>query len=311
MFGGKKTREAQEQRLEALQKEYIRLKDELKKTKGVSDETFAVLRVQDLQMEHGLEGMTSLLKATEQDAEGYDRQAARLAEELETLARAQESCERDAQRRERTLADTRAALERVQRLEKICREAEETERELSAACKELLGQSAEELVGLTDAAQNMSVLALNAAIEAGRMGEAGMDFLHAAENIRKQAEDYHRQLATVSQRLQRLQGIYEESKLLETLGQMKLAYQETGRQTELLDKTAAEPSEAEERSLCAQALREQKKAAEELAGGMRRTEERCQSAFGQMELIGQNYIEAKKAKEELEEHLSGVYGRLS
>lgn len=314
MFGGKKIKEAQEQmqQMEALQADYTKLADDIRKTKGVSDEVFAVLRVQELQLNHGLEGIISLLKENEKDAESYDRQAGKLAEELEELAKVQERREKAAQRQERTLADTKAALERVRRMEAICLKAEETEREQTAACGELLGQSAAELAGLTDAAKNMSVLALNAAIEAGRMGESGLGFLHAAENIRKQAEAYHGLLDSVSEQLRRLKNICEESGLTETLEQLKRTFQETKRQTELLDTPETEElSETVERRLCAQDLREQKKAAEEIAGGMRRTEERCQSAFGQMELIGQNYIEAKKAKEELEEHLSGVYGRLS
>lgn len=308
MFGGKKIKEAQEQ-LEELQADYTKLTDSVRKTKSVSDEVFAVLKVQGMQLNQGLEGMNALLEENEKDAESYDMQTKKLAEELEEFIGAQKRREEAAQRQEQTIADAKATNERVRELEAVCLKAEEAKNAKTADFGELLMHSAEEIAGLAAAAKSMSVLALNAAIEAGRMGEAGMEFLSAAENIREQAENYHSRLQSVSEQVERMKDIHGGLELTETTEQMKRVLQEIKRQTNLLNE-AGELLKDGTGCPCAQDLQEQKQAVEEIAEGMRRTEERRQSAFSQMELIGQNFTEAKKAKEELEEHLSGIYREL-
>ena len=55
---------------------------------------------------------------------------------------------------------------------------------------------------LADGARQMGVKALNAAIEAGRMGEAGKQFVEVAEDIRKSALEYETEAMTMKEELQ-------------------------------------------------------------------------------------------------------------
>lgn len=55
---------------------------------------------------------------------------------------------------------------------------------------------------LQETAKMMSSLSLNAAIEAGRLGEKGKEFLAAAEDVRKQTEEYQQGLGILQQEIQ-------------------------------------------------------------------------------------------------------------
>lgn len=61
-----------------------------------------------------------------------------------------------------------------------------------------LGKRAERMIELS---KNMSVLSLNAAIEAGRMGDAAVDFITAAEDIRTFSENYEREAKEMQEQL--------------------------------------------------------------------------------------------------------------
>lgn len=63
---------------------------------------------------------------------------------------------------------------------------------------------------MTDYAKSMSVLALNAAIEAGRLGESGKGFLHAAEEIRAYAEKYELSAKSICEQLAASKAQMEE-----------------------------------------------------------------------------------------------------
>jgi methyl-accepting chemotaxis protein len=59
----------------------------------------------------------------------------------------------------------------------------------------------EELDAMEGFGKQMSVLSLNAAIEAGRMGEAGMGFVGAAEEVRSYARQYEQAVARLKEKM--------------------------------------------------------------------------------------------------------------
>lgn len=62
--------------------------------------------------------------------------------------------------------------------------------EAQTAYKDECEQLSERTQRMMELSKNMSVLALNAAIEAGRMGESGLSFVAAAEEVRNFSENY-------------------------------------------------------------------------------------------------------------------------
>lgn len=73
--------------------------------------------------------------------------------------------------------------------------------EFPAVLKAQNEETAEELEQMEEYGKQMGVLALNAAIEAGRMGEAGKQFVTAAESIRTYASNYDEAIETARQKL--------------------------------------------------------------------------------------------------------------
>ena len=73
--------------------------------------------------------------------------------------------------------------------------------ELPTVLKAQNEKEREELDQMESYGKRMGVLALNAAIEAGRLGDAGKQFVSAAEDIRTCASDYDKTIADVRQQL--------------------------------------------------------------------------------------------------------------
>ena len=78
-----------------------------------------------------------------------------------------------------------------------------------------------QLAQMADLSKNMSVLSLNAAIEAGRMGDAGKNFIAAAEDVRTFSEEYAKGAAEagamLSEMQQKIADLEEQTKSLNEL----------------------------------------------------------------------------------------------
>ena len=155
--------------------------------------------------------------------------------------------------------------------------------------------------------KNMTVLALNAAIEAGRLGESGMRFLQAAENVRQLSEEYGRMVSELSSQMKELQEIGGREALTETVNQMSQKTEEADQAAEWFRENE---SVVREDTSLTELLQEQKNTAEDLKDGIKERSEVCQKALDQIEFIEQSSMEDRKAKEELKEQLSRIYEQL-
>ncbi len=68
-----------------------------------------------------------------------------------------------------------------------------------------------EITGIRTVVNNIGAMALDAAIEAGRMGETGINFVKAAENIRQATNDFGEKTEALQMELQKLQNVHQES----------------------------------------------------------------------------------------------------
>lgn len=307
MFGGKKIQEAQNriQYLEKVQSDYRHLVDHIRKTKTVSDEAFAALKVQDVQLDQGLNSIVDVLKDSKADNGKYAEQTEQLAKRLKELAEAEQGTESTEAESEKLSEVSKQTIEQLEEITEFCEGAAKLQQESRNFKEQVMEQSFAELDKMQETAKNMSTLALNAAIEAGRLGTSGVGFLQATEEVRKLSEEYAKMVENVTEQLRAMQKIQEESDAAEYIVKISKKVKETEDiAKEIKCETVSKTGDISE------ALKEQQKAAEDIAEGIRQAETRYQTALDQMELIGQNYIEGKQTKEELEEQLSGVYDKV-
>ncbi len=309
MFGGKKIKEAQirVEELETVQKEYRQLSDDMRKTKAFSDEMFAVLNAGDKQLDQGLKGVADLMKNEKENSEALLGQASALFTRFEEIEEKNSRIQTEKGQWKQAFEEGRKSAELIREVKELCGKISVQEQEKAVRREETLEQSLEKLTKMQDAAKNMTVLALNAAIEAGRLGESGMRFLQAAENVRQLSEEYGRMVSELSSQMKELQEIGGREALTETVNQMSQKTEEADQAAEWFRENE---SVVREDTSLTELLQEQKNTAEDLKDGIKERSEVCQKALDQIEFIEQSSMEDRKAKEELKEQLSRIYEQL-
>ena len=311
MFGGKKAQEAQNkiQYLEKIQSDYRHLVDHIRKTKTVSDEAFAAFKVQDVQLDQGLNSIVDVLKDSKADSQKYAEQTDQLAKKLKELAEMEQEAQSTDLPQEGSSEAGKQTVEQLEEIAEFCEGTAKLQQESRNFKEQVMEQSFAELDKMQEAAKSMSTLALNAAIEAGRLGASGMGFLQATEEVRKLSEEYGKMVGNLMEQLKAMRKIQEESDAAEYIGKISKKIKDAKE----VAKEVAKEMKGEPVSKTADhsgALLEQQKTAADISEAIRKTEERYQMALDQMELIGQSYMEGKQTKEELEEQLSGIYNKV-
>lgn len=84
------------------------------------------------------------------------------------------------------------------------------------------------LEDVVELGRQMGVLSLNAAVEAGRMGEGGMKFVEAAEEIRGMSDKYQQATSALAQQMQIVGMKWQKSKgeIEEVEGRLKQQYEQ-------------------------------------------------------------------------------------
>lgn len=195
MFGGKREK-ALEEELEAAQKENEHKGEVFSDILGQKDvvlEQFARMTASCAQLEKDVAQIKEHMESVFELAVNGEKTAGDI---YSTMAEAKNGVEVFDANHSVFVGQMRAQDERIVEIVennkhfttpmKYITEAQTTYRE---ECRQLLERAGH----MMDLSKNMSVLALNAAIEAGRMGEAGSDFVNAAEEIRTFSENYERE----------------------------------------------------------------------------------------------------------------------
>lgn len=234
MFGTKRNKEQQE-RIEYLEQKLAEQEAFIRQLAGAkqgAEEHFATIRKQDERIRQQLSDITEVIRIKKDTAEHLCHETEQTGNQLKELA--EQTTERI--RREKTVDEfLQKAADIPQKIELIKKQQQgawSIQQESNEACNQSIEKLSEQLFSLQEKSKNMSVLALNAAIEAGRMGEGGMKFLHASEEIRQMAEEYAQGLQEMTDGLQKIQTVWEDGSLSDSIGtigtQLESFLEETG-----------------------------------------------------------------------------------
>ena len=241
MFGTKRNKEQQE-RIEYLEQKLAEQEAFIRQLAGAkqgAEEHFATIRKQDERIRQQLSDITEVIRIKKDTAEHLCHETEQTGDQLKELA--EQTTERI--RREKIVDEfLQKAADIPQKIELIKKQQQgawSIQQESNEACNQSIEKLSEQLFSLQEKSKNMSVLALNAAIEAGRMGEGGMKFLHASEEIRQMAEEYAQGLQEMTDGLQKIQTVWEDGSLSDSIGtigtQLESFLEETGEIPPVLD----------------------------------------------------------------------------
>ena len=220
MFGTKKNKEQQE-RIEYLEQKLAEQEAFIRQLAGAkqgAEEHFATIRKQDERISRQLSDITEVIRIQKDTAEHLCHETEQTGDQLKELA--EQTTERICREKivDEFLQKAADIPQKIETIRKQQQGAWSIQQESNEACNQSIGKLAEQLAFLQEKSKNMSVLALNAAIEAGRMGEEGMKFLHASDEIRQMAEEYAQGLQEMTEDLQRIQAVWEDGSLSDSIG---------------------------------------------------------------------------------------------
>lgn len=203
MFSGKKEKALEEQ-LRTVTKQKEHKKELLGQIAGKEDqivEQFARVTASRAQMERDMQQVEEHLQHVTEMVRGSESTAGNLQSEIIRMNNAVESF------------DANHAIfvrQRKEQDEKIMEIVENNKHftmpmkyisEAPTAMKEEQQKMLEKAARMQEFSKNMEVLSLNAAIEAGRMGEAGVKFIAAAEEIRAFSENHEKEVLELEEAL--------------------------------------------------------------------------------------------------------------
>lgn len=297
MFGGKKLKEAQDkiQELEVVQKRYRKFGEDLENIKISSEEVFATLEKQDVQVDQGLNHVIGMVKEEQEQVRTITEQTTNVKDALEAIESKYGEIQADAARRDET---EKFLLETID----LCTKISEDEQNKLENGRNTMEESFDKMNQMQDIAKNMTTISLNAAIEAGRLGEAGLPFLQAAENVRKLSEDYNTMLVELQEQMQTLQKTFmDQENFLQLTGVLQKTKEAAGARKEF-------EADHQDRDLAEQ-IRMQQDAVKNMEESLYKKETNYRTILEQMELIEQNHADSRTAKGKLEEILALLYGK--
>lgn len=213
MFNTKKAKETQEklQRLESVKKNYGKLQSEIGGQKEEFDKLTEIVKEADESLNQNILELSETIETGRKKNTTLSEKAEGFAEKISAaifVSKKKSEEEKALKEKFSELEETTETLRQIKKqhetLRKLLEEAEEKNK--------ILAQAEEQSIKMQEAAQEMAALALNAAIEAGRMGESGMSFLHAAEDVRKMSEQYAEQAKALTDNISSWQTWREENK---------------------------------------------------------------------------------------------------
>lgn len=222
LFGEKKEKLKEElEQLREADSHKAKALAEVSKQKDILEERFASLAISNAQMQRDLEAVNENIRQLSEAAEANQTRSERIGQSVFYAA---EQTKKVGEGQNNFFC---AMKEQTGQIEKIV----EQNKHFTMPVKVLLDFPAEyakeeerlsaQLTQMSDLSKNMSVLSLNAAIEAGRMGDAGKNFIAAAEDIRTFSEEYARAAVEAGTILsdikQKIVHLEEQSKLLNEL----------------------------------------------------------------------------------------------
>lgn len=297
MFGGKKLKEAQDkiQELEVVQKRYRQFGEDIENVKTSSDEVFATLEKQDVQVDQGLNHVIGMVKEEQEQIRTITEQTANMMSALEVMESKFGEIQADAIKRDET---EKFLLETID----LCTKISEEEQSKLENGRRAFEESFAEMNNMQDAAKSMTTFSLNAAIEAGKLGEAGLPFLQAADNMRKLSEEYSKMLAELQNQMQTLQTQFMDQKNLLQLTEVLQKTQEAAGTVKDME------SEKQDMDLTEQ-IRIQQDVVKNMEESLCKKETNYRIILEQMEVIEQNHADSRTAKGKLEEILALLYGK--
>lgn len=236
MFGGKKTRELEEELL-AVKEQQNRLQQQISniaQEKENTEETLVQVTISKSELDETISAMTEQLTQLKECSEANAGQTVLLKQQLAKKKEQNESLQQENEiLREKLKKEQEAIAEVIKQNQGVTAPMQEIEAFYEAACQkqQIVGEA---LKKLADISQQMSVLALGAAIEAERMGEDGSKFMAAAEEVRMNAEQY---TETVTEAFAQIDEVSETSgKAGEQIqGLQQLLHENNSSMTKLLE----------------------------------------------------------------------------
>lgn len=303
MFGGKKGR-ILEQELQTAQEKQAQAEQALlgvARKKDVLEEQFARVTVSRAQMDADLSEVVEHVKFVKELADADGGRAERLYRnviETEEEVKAVQKTQKDIVEK---ITVQRDKIQEIVENNKHFTTPTKYLTEFSGGLREIQGSIQEQLEKMKEFGKNMSVLSLNAAIEAGRMGEAGQNFIQAAEEVRTFSGQYEQTALEVENQVKQLE---ERNKELEE--QMKhlanLLRENNISMGHLLKESivCVDDYKKEQTQVNQERLEALKTAADEFRNHHQEIANRQDCILVEMEEIGKEFMEQKDCVDELE-----------
>lgn len=306
MFGGKKIKEAEDriQELELVQKKQHQVAEDIQKTKAFTDEVFADLESQNLQIDQGMNHLLDSMREEQENIGEIAEWANNLTAGLSQIEEKSSQCIEENARLEEQLEKGKEMAAVLQETAVLCEEINAKEQEKKEKGDQAAAQISEELTEMRKSAKNMAALALNAAIEAGRLGETGMAFLQAAEEVRKLSESYMSRMDTLEQLFSAVGTLYQSETTSRQLEQLEQKTKEVVQSADALqtEHLSSEINLTEQVNIQQELVRELEERLQENKAAQ-------QKILEQMEFIQQNHTDSRKLAGKLEERLALFYGK--
>ena len=221
VFGGKKQLEEEVAELKVQNLKMENLMKELRSRKGEVEEQFATLAASHAQMTQHMEQISEQVGRV---AELASESQAAASDVHSTMMGVNNAVESFGATHSVFLGQLKNQNEKISEFLEQHRGYGTTVEKLSEVqtqMKEAQEKTKQTIKEMKEYGKTMGVLALNAAIEAGRMGEAGLSFINAAEEVRSYSEKYEQSAEIMKEELKaskaRVAELEEEVEKLKAL----------------------------------------------------------------------------------------------
>lgn len=303
MFGGKKGK-VLEQELQAAQEKQAHQEQilfEVAQKKDMFEEQFARVTASRAQMDIDLSEVVNHVKYVKELAEADASRAERFGRNVQETAEEIKTATKEQKDFVEKVSSQRDKIQEIVENNKHFTTPTKYLTEFSGGFREMEESILEQIEKMKEFGKNMSVLSLNAAIEAGRMGDSGLTFIQAAEEVRSFSSQYEQAAMEVESQLKQL-----EEKNMELEEQMKhlttLLRENNISMGHLLKESmlCVDEYKKEQKEISQQRLEELKETAVEFAGHQQEIANRQDCILIQMEEIGKEFMEQKECVDELE-----------